>query len=89
MTGTRREPVRLQSKRHSPVDFKCTIAANDSGELSVYIRIYPIPPADQSVLRKIGWELSYRKRRGEVMRFTLLFANNSMSGGDQTRIGKL
>ena len=71
MIGIRRVPERLQSKRDSPVDSKCTIAANDSGELSGCIRIYPVPPVDQSVLSKVGLELVYRKRRGEVMRFTL------------------
>ena len=75
MIGIRRESERLQSKIHSPVDSKCTIAANDSDELSGYIRIYPMAPADQSILRKVGLELSYQKRRGEVMRFTLHLSN--------------
>ena len=71
MTCIRRGPGHLQSKIYSPVNSKRTIAANDSGELSGYIRIYPMPLADQSVLRKIGLELSYRKRKGEVMKCTL------------------
>ena len=89
MTGIRRRLECLQSKRHSPMDSNCTITDNDSGELSGCIRIYPMPPVKQSVLRNVGLELSYRKRRGEVMRFTLQFSNDSMSGGDQARIGKL
>ena len=80
MTYIRRGPEHLQSKRHSLVDSKCTITANDCGELSDFIRIYLVPPADQSVLIRDGIKLSYRKRRGEVMRYTFQFSNNSMSG---------
>ena len=68
MTGMRRGPKRLQSKRHTQVDSKCKIAANDSGELSGRMRIYPISPPDQSVSRKVGLELSYPRRMGEVMK---------------------
>ena len=64
MIGIRRGPEHLQSKRHSPVDSKYKSSANDSGELSGCMKIYPMPPADQSVLRKVGLELSYRRRRG-------------------------
>ena len=68
MTGMRRGPERLQSKRHTQVNYKCKIAANDSGELSGCMRIYPISPPDQSVSRKVGLELSYPRRMGEVMK---------------------
>ena len=33
ITGIRRRQECLQSKGHSPVDFKCTIDVNYSGEL--------------------------------------------------------
>ena len=45
-------------------------------------------PAGQSVLRKFGLKLSYWRRRGKLIMFTLQLSNNSMSGGGQARISK-
>ena len=36
--------------------------------------MYPMPPVDQFVLRKVGFELSYRRRSGEVTNFVLQFS---------------
>ena len=71
------------------MDSKCVIAAKDSGDLSGCIRIYSIPPVDQSVLRKVGFELSCRRRRGDVMILSLYSSNNSISGGNHASIGKI
>ena len=61
-TGIRRGLERIRSKRYSPVDSKCFIAAIDSGESLGFMRIYLMPLADQSVLKKVGFKLSYRRR---------------------------
>ena len=88
ITDIRRKTERLQSKSHSPVDFKCKIFSNDLSELSDCMRIYLMLPAGQSVLRKFGLKLSYWRRRGKLIMFTLQLSNNSMSGGGQARISK-
>ena len=69
------------------VDSKCTLSAKDSDELSVFKIIYLMPPADQSVLINDGLELSYRRRRGEVIMLSVNFSNNVISGGYQASIG--
>ena len=71
------------------MDFKCAIAIKDSDELLGCLRTYPMPSADQSVFREVYFELSYQRKRGDIMMFSLHFSNNSMSGGDQTSIDKL
>ena len=75
-------------ERHSLVNSNCVVAIKDSCKFAGCIRIYPMPPADQSILRKTGFELSYRRRRVDVMMLSLHCSNKSMSVGDQASIGK-
>ena len=56
------------SNRHSPVAVKWLIAFNEAGESSGCMRMYPVPPADQSVFKNVGRELSKRDRSGDVTR---------------------
>ena len=53
------------------------------------MRIHPIPPINQSVLRKVGFELSYERRKGGVISLFLYFSNNSIIGGDRESSGKI
>ena len=82
MTCIRRGLELVESKRHSPLDHKCVTVAKDSGELSGCIIICPIPLVDQLIFRKVGFELSYRRIKGDVMVFSLYCLNNSMGVGD-------
>ena len=47
------------------------------------MRIYPMPPVDQSILRKVGFELSYRRRRrrSEVITFILQLLKLQLAKG--------
>ena len=83
----RQRSERVRSKKQSPVYSKCLIAAIGSGELSGCTRMHPIPPVDQSVLKNVGFELSYRRRSGEDTRFILQFSKTSISWDDQATSG--
>ena len=87
-SGIRRGPEGVKSKINSLVDSKCVIATKYLGEWSDCIIIYPMPPADQSVLRKVGFEVLYRSRKGDVMKLCLKLSNNSMSRGEYVSFGK-
>ena len=49
--------------------------------------MYPIPVADQSVLRKTRLELSYRRSKGDETRFDSHVSKRDMLLGDQSIIG--
>ena len=70
-TGRNRCPSRERSNEHSLVRGKFIIAAKEVEALSDCVNTYPIPPTHQSILRKMGLELSQRRRRGEVTRLVL------------------
>ena len=78
-----RHKVRIRegkTKRYSPVDSKYFIVAIDSGALSGCMIMYPMVPAEQCFfLRKVGFELSYRRRRSEVMLFILQLLKTSIN----------
>ena len=79
----------IKPRRCSLVKFKYLIAVKDSDELSGRTRIYAILSGNQSVLRKVGFELSYRMKKVKVIRFVLQLSNTSISEGDQVSIGKI
>ena len=80
-TGLRQGLKRVRSKSRPSVESKCFIAVIDSSELSGCMRIYPMPPVDQSILRKVGFELSYRRRRSEVITFILQLLKLQLAKG--------
>ena len=76
-----RDSQRVRSIKHSPVISKFLIAVREAGESSDYMSIYFIPIADQSVLREVGLELTYRIKRGEVTELVLQSYNSWMEDG--------
>ena len=55
-------------QKHSYVSSNNFTTVNDFGESLACIKTYPIPLADQSVLRKASFKLSYFNRIGEITR---------------------
>ena len=70
------------------MDYKYLTVAKDSGELSSCVKIYPKPSTDQSVSKKVGFKLSYRRRKDELIIFISQISNKSITKGDQSRSGK-
>ena len=65
-----------KSKTQSAVVAKWLIAAREVGKSSDCIFIQPIPPVDQSDLINVGFELTYRIRRREII---ILFYNHDIA----------
>ena len=73
-TRTRRSTIEYTFTSRLQV---CITATKDSGEFSGCMIIYPMSSIDQSVLRKVGFELIQRRRKGGVIRFLNFRINQS------------
>ena len=62
-------------------------ATKDLEESLDCIKIYLIPPIDQSIVRNAGFELSYRRKRGELTSCCLQSRNKAIKKGFQEIIG--
>lgn len=71
----------MRSNSQIPVEYNYIIAATLSILSSDYIRIYHIPSADQTILKKIGLPLSNHTKTGEVVRIVLYWLNNNRNVG--------